>query len=316
MARAPTPRCPEGGVVARVAYVSLDPYVGSRLRGRHMGESPPAPMSEPIPGAIVARVAQSRAAGLEEGDWIYSMAGGWAESVALDSAACRRIDIAIAPPAAYLGALGMPGLTAWAGTTQLAAVGPGDIFLVDSAAGAVGGAAGQFARARGAARVVGIAGGARKCALVEQSYGFDACVDYKRADWREALQRALPDGLTAFFENVSADMATIALLHARPYARGVLCGLAAAYHDATPSAHPINAGLIITKRARVMGLVVYDFFARWDEFLAEAGPLARDGRLTIAEDIAAGLENAPALFERLMNGENIGKCLVRVGDAL
>ncbi len=308
------PECPEGSVLARVVYVSLDPYVGSRIRGRHMGEAPPSPMEEAIPGAVIAQVTQSRSPDYAEGDYVFSMDGGWAEYVALDAGACRKIDPDAAPLRANLGVLGMPGLTAWAGITQLAEVGAGDIVLVDAAAGTVGGAVGQISRLNGASRVVGIAGGPEKCALVENTYGFDACIDYKSDGWRDRLAAALPDGLTVFFENVSADMAMIALGHAQPYARGVLCGLVDAYHTEEQATHPLNAGFIIGKRAKVMGLVVYDFYPCWDEFAAEAAPWVRDGRLQVAEDIVNGLENASALFEKLMDGRNIGKCLVKVSD--
>ena len=309
---APVPTCPEGGVLARVVHVSLDPYVGSRLRGRHMGEAPPAPMKEPIPGAVVAQVIQSRAPGLAEGDWVHSMEGGWQEFVALPAGHVRRLDPRVAPLAAHAGVLGMPGLTAWAGITQLAKVGPGDTVLVDAAAGPVGGTVGQIARIRGASRVIGIAGGEEKCRLVTETYGFDACVDYKAEGWKDALKQALPDGLSVFFENVSADMAMLALTHARPYARGVLCGLVDAYHTSAQSQHPLNAGLIIGKRAQVSGLVVYDFYPRWDEYVAEAAPWLASGKLKFAEDRADGLEHAPALFERLMDGRNVGKAVVTV----
>lgn len=311
---APAPACPEGGVLARVVYLSLDPYVGSRLRGRHMGERPPAPMSEPIPGAVVAQVIESRAEDLHAGDWVSAMEGGWAELVALSAAHCRKLDPAIAPLSAHLGVLGMPGLTGWAGMAQLAKAGPGDVVLVDAAAGPVGGTAGQIARILGAERVVGIAGGASKCALVENEYGFDACIDYRSDGWRERLADALPGGLSVFFENVSADMAMLALSHARPYARGVLCGLVDAYHADVPSQHAINAGLVIGKRAQLFGLVVYDFYGRWDEFAAQAAAWMREGRLHIAEDRAEGLQAAPAHFEKLMDGRNVGKALVVVSE--
>ncbi|MEM9168491.1 MAG: NADP-dependent oxidoreductase [Pseudomonadota bacterium] len=309
------PACPDGGVVARVLFISLDPYVGSRLRGRHMGEPAPAPLDEAIPGAIVGEVVESRTPAIKEGDAVHSMNGGWAEFVALGEADCRRLDRALAPLSAHLGVLGMPGLTAWAGVSQLAKIEDGETFLVDAAAGAVGGSAGQIARNLGAGTVVGVAGGPEKCGLVEREYGFDRCVDYKRDGWRDALRDAVGDpaaggGVDAFFENVSADMATTALLNAKPCVRGVLCGLVANYHDADQAQHPLNAGLLIGKRAQLFGLVVYDFYPRWDEYVAEAAAWLRDGRLTIVEDRAEGLDAAPALFEKLMDGRNIGKCVV------
>lgn len=308
------PACAEGGIVVRVVHLSLDPYVGSRLRGRHMGEAPPEPMKGAIPGAIVGQVIESRSSAYVEGDWVHAMEGGWQEFIALAASEVRKIDPNIAPLSAHAGVLGMPGLTAWSGITQLAKVGAGDTVLVDAAAGPVGGTVGQIARIKGADRVVGIAGGPEKCALVTDTYGFDACIDYKSEGWQARLAEALPNGLSVFFENVSADMAMLALSHAQTYARGVLCGLVDAYHTETQSQHPLNAGLIIGKRAALHGLVVYDFYPRWDEYVAEAAPWIASGTLKFAEDRADGLDQAPALFERLMNGQNKGKAVVTVAE--
>lgn len=305
------PACPAAGLLVRAVWLSLDPYVGSRLRGRHMGEPAPEPMEGAIPGAIVGEVIRSDHPECQPGDFVQSMEGGWQEYCGLPAGTFRRIDTTGVSLSAHVGVLGMPGLTGWAGITELARVNQGDTVLIDAAAGAVGGTAGQIARIRGA-RVVGIAGGRAKCALVTDIYGFDDCIDYKSEGWREALAEALPDGLTVFFENVSAEMAMLALSHARPYARGVLCGLVDAYHADAPAEHAINAGLIIGKRAQLSGLVVYDFYNHWDRFAAEAGAWIQSGDLRFAEDRAVGLENAPALFEKLMDGRNVGKAVVQV----
>ncbi|GAB5459645.1 MAG: NADP-dependent oxidoreductase [Henriciella sp.] len=309
-----TPTCPENGILVRALHLSLDPYVGSRLRGRHMGDVPPVPMQDEIPGAVVGQIVESRAAGFSEGDFVHSMEGGWSDYCALSADHARKIDPDTAPLAAHAGVLGMPGLTAWAGITQLAKVGAGDTVLVDAAAGPVGGTVGQIARIKGASCIVGIAGGPQKCALVTDTYGFDACIDYKADGWQDALQQALPDGLSVFFENVSADMAMLALSLARPYARGVLCGLVDAYHDNAPAQHAINAGMVIGMRAQLSGLVVYDFYERWNEYATEAAPWLASGALKFAEDRVDGLENAPALFERLMNGQNMGKAVVTIAN--
>ena len=308
----PTPPCPDNGVLVQTVHVSLDPYVGSILRGRHLGAKPPVPFKEPIPGAVVGQVLQSNATGFDVGDWIHSMNGGWQEICAIDVSGIRKIDPRVAPIEAHIGVLGMPGLTAWAGITQLARVVSDDTVLIDAAAGAVGGSAGQIARNCGAKRVIGIAGGEEKCRLVTDVYGFDACVNYKLANWQEKLAQELPDGLSVFFENVSADMAMVALSHANLYARGVLCGLVDAYHTETQSQHALNAGLLIGKRAKLQGLVVYDYFHMWDEYIQQAATWLSTGQLKYTEDRVEGLENAPAQFERLMNGENIGKVAVSV----
>lgn len=303
------PVCPDGGVLVQLSHISMDPYVGSRLRGRHMGEPAPEPMIEAIPGHGVGQVIETRSPDHAVGDWVYVMEAGWREIAAAPASDARKIDVEGLDPAVYLSALGMPGLTAWAGVTQLAKVGEGDVVLVDAAAGAVGGAVGQIARARGALEVIGIAGGPEKCALVTESYGFDACFDYRSEGWREALAERYGGKISVHFENVSVDMLTLALTHLAPYGRVVLCGLAAHYHADQP-APGLPVGLVIGKRAKLHGLVVYDFYDRWDAFLAEALPLARAGRLTIAEDRAKGLSEAPAVFERLVAGRNTGKALI------
>jgi NADPH-dependent curcumin reductase len=307
---APPPEIQDDGVLARVVHLSLDPYVGSRLRGRHLGEAPPIPGVEPIPGGAVVQIVGSNSSMFKAGDWAHTMDGGWAELIALPASKLRHLDPAQAPLRAHVSSLGMPGLTAWAGVRHLANIGAGDVFLVDAAAGAVGGTAGQIARLRGA-RVIGIAGGAEKCRLVREAYKFDACVDYTAPDWLAALDRALPKPPTVIFENVSVAMLTHALSRAALYARVVLCGLVDQYHAEAPPPQ-IPAGLIIGKRACLMGLVVYDFYDRWDAFLGEVAPLVREGSLAIAEDVVRGLDQAPALFEKLMEGRNVGKCIVEV----
>jgi NADPH-dependent curcumin reductase len=308
---ASVPACPDGGVLVRVVHLSLDPYVGSRLRGKHMGEAPPVPMVEAIPGAAVCQVVESRVAGIAAGDWVHTMEAGWREFADLPAGHFRKIDPTVAPLSAHAGVLGMPGLTAWAGMTQLAKVASGDTVLVDAAAGPVGGTVGQIARIKGAKRVVGIAGGPTKCALVTDTYGFDACIDYKQDGWEAALSAALPEPPNVYFENVSTDMATKALMRLATYGRVVLCGLVDQYHADTPPPG-LNAGLIVGKRAAVMGLVVYDFYPRWDEYVAEAALWIASGTLKFAEDRVDGLANAPALFERLLDGGNVGKAVVAV----
>jgi len=312
------PICPVGGVLVKVAYISLDPYVGTRLRGNHMGEAAPEPGKGLIPGAIVGEVIESQSDHISTGDHIFSMNGGWAETVAIGPhefgtahGGFRIIDPKAAPLSTYLGPLGMPGLTAWAGMTQLAGIGEGDVFLVNAAAGPVAGTAGQIARARGAKTIIGIAGGAEKCAVVTDQYGFDACIDYKSEDIAEALKGHAPDGITVHFENVGADMLSIAMSQMQLYGRVVLCGLAAHYHADGPPAMT-SIGMIIGKRASLHGLVVYDYYSRWDEFTAEMAPLVKSGEITIKEDLVEGLEAAPTLMERLINGKNIGKAIVKL----
>jgi len=307
----PRPDCPEGGVVVKLSALSLDPYVGTRLRGKHMGEPAPVPMRDAIPAHGVGQISASRISAFREGDWVHTTEAGWRDYAALPAESVRKIDVAGMDPAVHLGILGMPGLTAWAAIAKRAQVRAGNIVLIDAAAGAVGGTAGQISRALDAARIVGIAGGERKCRVVTDVYRFDACIDYTGEGWRDSLAAALPQGLDVHLENVSVDLLVLALSHMRPYGRAVLCGLAGQYHTDMPAAG-IPAGLIIGKRASLMGLVIYDFYDRWAEFTEFAAPLVRSGDLVIAEDSVTGWADAPALFERMLAGQHIGKAMVRL----
>lgn len=298
-----------GQLLVRSLYQSLDPYIGSRLRGRHMGEPAPAP-GESLPGFSVGEVVASGDPGFTVGDRVVGEMG-WTEVGIMAAAEARRVSPE-RPAAAHLGVLGMPGLTAWAGVTQLAKVGPSDIFSVDAAAGPVGGTAGQIARLLGA-RTVGLAGGAEKCALLTGVYGFDAAIDYRQADWTEMFARETAPGPTVHFENVGLSILMPALQRLETYGRVVLCGMAEHYHaDAPPAQIPV--GMIIGKRAAMLGLVVYDFYPRWSEWVALATPWIAQGKLVSVDDVSEGIASAPEQFARLMRGENRGKALVRMAD--
>lgn len=305
------PSCPDGGIIMQNTYISLDPYVGSRLRGRHMGEAAPEPGEGAIPGAGVGLVVESKAKGISKGDYAHSMEAGWREYADIGPGHFDKIDPEAAPLSAYAGVLGMPGLTAWAGTTKLAGVHEGDVFLVNAAAGPVGGTAGQIAKAKGAKTVIGIAGGAEKCAIVTDVYGFDACLNYKQEGWKDKLKDYAPDGITVHFENVGTDMLSWAIGNMQLYGRGVLCGFAAHYHADAPPAS-IAIGPVVGKRASLMGLVVYDFYDRWSEFRNEVAPLVKSGKIKIKEDRVTGIENAPALMEKLVTGKNVGKAILEM----
>lgn len=298
----------DGQILVRVVHQSLDPYIGSTLRSKHMGEKAPGP-GDSLPGFSVGQVVRSRHPDIAEGEFVVGECG-WTQFGLMKGDAVRKVDPTL-PLSSHLGVLGMPGLTAWAGVTQLAQVGPGDVFTVDAAAGPVGGTAGQIARILGA-RAVGIAGGAEKCALVRDTYGFDDCVDYRKADWVPTFLAATDGGPSAHFENVGLSVLMPVMQSLKINGRVVLCGLAEHYQtDGPPPQMPV--GIIVGKRARMLGLVVYDYYPRWAEWVALARPWIEDGRLVFGEDIAEGLAAAPGQFDRLMRGQNIGKSLVRVG---
>lgn len=298
-----------GEILVRTIYLSLDPYVGSVLRGRHLGERQPQ-AGDLISGRAIAEVILSRSPNFCAGDIVRGDIG-WRDHAVVADAAIAKIDASDAPLFAQLGVAGMPGLTAWAGLTQLAKIVGGEHVLVSSAAGAVGGAVGQIARIHGAARVVGVAGSDEKCAIAMQEYGFDACVNYKRPDWRDALKATLPRGADIYFDNVGGDILAAALANLANYGRVVLCGLASQYQSDERPMGP-NPGVYIGKRAQVFGLVVYDFESRQREYTKLAGKWIAEGRLKVKEDRANGLAEAPSLFEKLMRGENVGKAIVAV----
>ncbi|MEP3226051.1 MAG: NADP-dependent oxidoreductase [Parasphingorhabdus sp.] len=298
----------DGEVLVRIIYLSLDPYVGSALRGRHMTPQPQP--GDVVPGYGLGQVIASKADGFAVGDYVAGETG-WRDHAIVPALAMRKVDPTAAPLSTQIGATGMPGLTAYASMNHLAAVQPGDHVLVSSAAGPVGGTCGQIARILGATNVVGIAGSDEKCALVRDEYGFDACINYKNADWKEQLAAVLPQGINVYHDNVGGELLDTALLNLADYGRVVLCGLASQYHADERPAGP-NPGIFIVKRAKVMGLVVYDFLDEQQDVTAKIGEWIAEGKLHFVEDRVTGLDQAPVLFEKLMLGENIGKAIVAV----
>jgi len=314
MSQALRPKTGPGQVLVRNIYLSLDPYIRGVIAGRHMGHAKLAP-GDVLPGRCVAQVVESQHGDYAPSEYV-ALNSGWQQyyvSDVLASDDIRKIDPATAPLPAHLGVLGMPGLTAWAGVEKLAIPGLGSTFVVSAAAGPVGATAGQLAKLKGC-RVVGIAGSDEKCRLVTAKYGFDACVNYKSKDWAEQLKAACPDGIDTYFDNVGGPVLDTVTTQLKFYGKIVLCGLMSQYNrvkDDGWTGH--NMGPFIAKRALLMGLIVYDYYDRYPEFLQTAAPLLKDGRLKRHEDRVEGLENAAALFVKLMKGDNVGKAIVAVG---
>ncbi len=303
-----------GEFLARNIYLSLDPYMRGAIAGRHMGHSR-LNQGDLIKGRCLAQVTESKHADYAEGDYIV-IESGWQKCCVSDGSAkdeVRKIDANAGPLSASLGALGMPGLTAWAGVEKLADPGLGDTFVVTAAAGPVGGTAGQLAKAKGC-RTVGIAGSDEKCRIVTEEYGFDACVNYKNDDWEEALKEACPNGIDVYFDNVGGPVLDAITKQLNLYGKIVMCGLVSQYNrgrDDDFKGH--NMGPFVGKRAQLLGLVVYDYYDQFDEFLKAAVPLVKQGRLNFHEDRADGIENTPAHFAKLMSGQNVGKAMVTIG---
>jgi NADPH-dependent curcumin reductase len=301
----------EGGVLVRVAALSLDPYLRSAMAGRHMsGRINPG---EVVRGEGLVEVLASNNPLMHAGEqWVAAC--GWRSHAVLDAAAvrqARRVAPTVQPPTLALGVMGMPGLTAWAGFHKMCAAKPGDTLVVSAASGPVGATVGQLAKAAGC-RVVGIAGGPEKCAWVTGTAGFDGCIDYRAVDLRTAILQHCPKGIDIYFDNVGGQTLNTVAEHLALNARVVLCGLVSQYSAAAGSVPPAgpNPAWFIKARATVRGLVVYDHWADFDTMVDELLALQRAGQLHCREDISHGLASTPAAFARLMLGANQGKALV------
>jgi NADPH-dependent curcumin reductase CurA len=298
----------EGQVLIRNAYISVDPYMRGRMNDVRSYVAP-FTLGEAMGGGAVGRVASSRNPGFAEGDWVVHQLG-WREWSLSEGRGVRRIDPALAPVSTALGVLGMPGMTAWWGITQLGRPEAGDTVFVSGAAGAVGSAAVQLAVLRGA-HVVGSAGSAEKIGWLEE-LGI-AAFDYRDTPPREGLRNLAPDGVDVYFDNVGGDHLEAAIGAMNDFGRIVSCGAISRYSDVVPEPGPRNLFMLFTKRLTMQGFIITDHFDRFGEFLAEVGPLVHDGRLQYRETLVEGIENAPAAFLGLLSGANMGKMLVKVG---
>lgn len=264
-------------------------------------------------GLAVGAVVASRSPDLAVCDSVLHDLG-WREYALGAAAAFRRVPAGDVPPSAWLGVLGMVGLTAWVGMLEIAALRPGDVVYVSGAAGAVGSLAGQIARLRGAARVVGSVGSAAKVRYVCGELGFDAAFNYHEGSPRRLLAEAAPDGIDVYYDKVGGEHLEAAIGPLRVHGRAALCGAISQYNAVETAPGPRNLALLIGKRLTLRGFLVGDHAARQAAFLAEVGGWLAEGRIRLAETIVDGVENGPAAFIGLMRGENIGKMLVRVGD--
>jgi NADPH-dependent curcumin reductase CurA len=294
----------EGEVLVRNVFVSVDPYMRSRMSGVRTYVDP-YEVGAPIDGGAVGRVVASRDDAFAEGDWVLSTLG-WRDEGVVAARGLRRLDPGAAPPSTALGVLGMPGLTAWVGLVDVGRVQAGETIYVSGAAGAVGSAAAQIARLKGL-RVIGSAGSAEKVEWL-RSRGIEA-FDYQVTSPKEALA----DGIDVYFDNVGGEQLEAAISALRPFGRVVACGSVSRYNDEGPEPGPRNLGFVVTKRLRIEGFIVLDHWARFPDFVAEVGPWVRDGSIAYRETIVDGLENVVTAFVGLFRGDNVGKMLVRVG---
>jgi NADPH-dependent curcumin reductase CurA len=300
----PTPG--DGEMLLRVKWLSLDPYMRGRMNDTK-SYAAKVELGEVMTGGTVAEVVESRHPKFSKGDSVVC-AGGWQQYAISDGKGLMKVPPGI-PESAFLGAAGMPGVTAWYGLMKIGTPKAGETVVVSSASGAVGGVVGQLAKIHGC-RAVGIAGGPAKCEYVVKELGFDACVDYKAADFRAQLKAAVPDGIDIYFDNVGGEILDTVLSRVNAFARIPLCGLVSGYNG-----QPIpltNVFSLLTNRVRLEGFIVSDHLPLWPEAIkALAGHIAT-GKIKYRETVANGLENAPKAFIGLLKGENFGKQLVKV----
>ncbi|MDQ0038361.1 NADPH-dependent curcumin reductase CurA [Variovorax boronicumulans] len=309
-----TPALTDNQVLVRHHYMSLDPY----MRGR-MNDSKSYTANQPVgqvfQGGTVGEVVESKHPKYAVGDKVVGF-GGWQEYSVVDASqpgALKKVDTTHVPLSHYLGAVGMPGVTAWYGLVKIIAPKAGETVVITAASGAVGSAFGALAKARGL-RVVGIAGGPDKCKYVTDELGFDACIDYRQhpdvKSMSAALKEACPDGIDGYFENVGGYIFDAVLLRCNAFARVALCGMIAGYDGAPlPLANP---ALILINRLKIEGFIVSEHMEVWPEALTELGTLVGTGKLKPRESIAQGIESAPEAFLGLLKGKNFGKQLVKL----
>jgi NADPH-dependent curcumin reductase len=309
-----TPPLQDGEVLVRHHYLSLDPYMRGRMDDAK-SYAAPQPLGQVMQGGTVGEVVESRSSAFQPGDKVLGH-GGWQEYsvvTASQAGALRKVDTTQVPLSYYLGAVGMPGVTAWYGLNGIIKPKAGQTMVVSAAAGAVGSAFGALAKARGC-RAVGIAGGDEKCNYAVQELGFDVCVDYKKhadaSSLSKALRDACPDGVHGYFENVGGMVMDAVMLRMNAFGRIAVCGMIAGYDGKpVPMTYP---QIILRSRLTVEGFIVSEHMEVWPQALKELADLVGAGKLRPRESIAQGIESAPEAFLGLLKGKNFGKQLVKL----
>jgi NADPH-dependent curcumin reductase len=304
----------EGGILIKTHLLSLDPA----MRGwMNEGKSyiPPVAIGEVMRAGGVGEVIASKNAQFPVGTMVSSGLGiqqySLMTSEQIKGQGTFAIDTRIAPAEKWLNALGMPGMTAYFGLLEVGLPKPGETVVVSGAAGAVGQTVGQVAKIKGC-RVVGIAGGKAKCDFVVNDMGFDACVDYKSPDFRAALKEACPKGVDVYFDNVGGDILDLVLTRINRKARIIVCGAISQYNNTTPVKGPSNYLSLLVNRARMEGIVVFDYAAHYPVAIKEIAGWMKEGKFHSREDVVEGIENFPSALLKLFNGENFGKLILKV----
>ena len=305
----------DGEILVRVIYLSLDPA----MRGwMNEGKSyiPPVGIGEVMRAGGIGRVLASKSPKFAVGDYVSGGTGVqeyWIGAADDKTAAFYRVDPKAAPLPKYLNALGMPGMTAYFGLLEVGQPKAGETVVVSGAAGAVGQTVGQVARQHGC-RVVGIAGGHDKCDFVVNELGFDACIDYKGGSVKDGLKQHCPKGVDVYFDNVGGDILDAVLTRINRRARIIICGAISQYNNTTPVKGPANYLSLLVNRARMEGIVVFDWADRYHEGAAQMAQWMKEGNFKTREDIVDGLENFPQTLLMLFEGRNFGKLILKVAD--
>ncbi|WP_292072953.1 NADP-dependent oxidoreductase [Brevundimonas sp. UBA7534] len=306
------PDLKESEVLVRTVYLSLDPTNRTWMNDAE-GYLPPVGLGDVMRGLTLGVVEDSRSEKFKVGDVVMPISGGWADYAVVPEAGLRPVHHAPGLPlTANMSVLGMTGLTAYFGVTDVLKAKAGETLVISAAAGAVGSIAGQVAKQRGC-RVIGIAGGPEKCAWLTDELGFDAAVDYKNEDVGEALDRLAPDGIDLNFENVGGDIMIAVFNRLKVHGRMAVCGLVSSYNATRMPPSP-NFGRIITHRLNIQGFLVLDYAPRAKEMVAEMGPWLAEGKIKWKVHVDDGLEGAVSSLNRLFTGDHDGKLLVRVSE--
>jgi NADPH-dependent curcumin reductase CurA len=298
-----------GQLLVRNRFMSVDPYMRGRMNDVE-SYVPPFRLDAALEGGAVGEVVSSADERISEGQWILHQLG-WRELALVPANAAQPIDPELASPSAYLGVLGMPGLTAYVGLFDIAGLKDGEAVFVSGAAGAVGSLAGQLAKVHGC-RVVGSAGSPEKVAFLKDELGFDAAFNYKDGSVHGLLREAAPDGIDVYFDNVGGEHLEAALVAMHDHGRVAMCGAISMYNATEAPPGPRSLPLAVRKRLTLRGFIVSDHFDRMEAFATEVGGLLRDGRIRYRETVVEGLDRAPEAFIGLLHGQNLGKMVVKL----
>ncbi|MCC6511704.1 MAG: NADP-dependent oxidoreductase [Pirellulaceae bacterium] len=310
------PQAKTGEVVLRTVFLSLDPYMRGRMSDKP-SYAPPVAIGEVMVGGAVCRVIDSKHQDYTKGDWVLANAG-WQDYCVSDGSGLMPLGKQLEHPSLARGVLGMPGFTAYMGLLDIGQPHAGETVVMAAATGAVGSVVGQVAKLKGC-RVVGVAGGPKKCKIGTETFGFDLCIDHHAKDFSDQLKKACPKGIDVYFESVGGKVfdAVLPLLNTK--ARVPVCGLIAHYNDTElpngPDRLSLLMQILLTRRIKAQGFIIFDDYgSRFAEFTAAMTPWVKEGKIKFLEDVVDGLEQAPDAFIGLLSGKNVGKLVVRVGQ--